>query len=100
MFFRIAQFLLDPALAEEAIGAYQLTGVPRVRSFAGNLDCYLLTPVVAGERYLACTVWESEAHAKAYESSGAAQEVAGLLRPAFIGPPELKTYERRSSILN
>ena len=96
MWFRIAQFRLNPALAAEAIRAYQHTGVPRVRAFAGNVDCYLLSPVAPGEHHLACTIWESEAHAKAYEASGAAQEVAGLIRPAFVGSPELKTYEKLS----
>ena len=92
MFVRMAQFQLDPERASAAIRQYVTQGVPRVKACVGNLDCYLLEPVVEGEAFMACTLWASEADAKAYEVSGLAQEVASLLRVAFVGAPVLKTY--------
>ena len=97
MFVRIARFKLIPEKREEALRTYHEKGVPRVRAFAGNVACYLLEPLVDGDEFLACTLWQTEEHARAYETSGAAAEVAGLIRAAFAGPPELKSYLTRSA---
>jgi heme-degrading monooxygenase HmoA len=94
----MAQFHLVPERAEEAVRIYAEQAVPKVRAFPGNVDCYLLEPLDAEDNYVACTLWESEAHAKAYEQSGAAQEIAGLIRSAFAGPPQLKTYRARDGV--
>ena len=93
MWVRIAQFRLDPCLAEEAIRRYEEQGTARVRAFEGSLGCYLLRPVAPADLHLAITFWQTEAHATAYETSGAAQEVAGLIRGAFVGPPQLRSYQ-------
>ena len=95
MWVRLARFKLKAETREQSVKVYNEQGVPRVRGFAGNVACYLLEPVTDDE-FIACTIWETEEHAKAYESSGAAREVADLLRPAFAGPPELKTYQTQS----
>jgi len=47
-----------------------------------------------GAPHLACTVWDSEASARAYEESGAAKEIAGLIRHAFAEPPRLRSYRK------
>jgi heme-degrading monooxygenase HmoA len=97
MFLRIARFKLIPGKREEAVNTYNERGVPRVRAFPGNVACYLLEPTVDGDDFLACTIWQTEEHARAYETSGAAAEVAALVRPAFAGAPELKSYRTRDS---
>ena len=95
MFVRMAHFKLLREHQPAAIDAYNRDGIPKVRAQPGNVDCYLLEPVPPAEHFVACTLWESEEHAKAYESSGVAQEVAGTVRFAFDGPPELRTYRAR-----
>ena len=92
MWVRMARFRLKPEAATEAVRAYEEHGVPRVRAFRGNAGCYLLEEIGSPAAFLACTFWKTEEDVKAYESSGVAQEVAGLLRNAFAGPPELKSY--------
>jgi heme-degrading monooxygenase HmoA len=95
MWVRMARFQLQPEKAEEAARLYAEVAAPRVRATGGNLGCYLLEPATPGDPHVACTLWESEAHAQAYEASGAAAEVAGLIRSAFAGPPELRSYRSR-----
>jgi len=96
MFLRLARFKLIPEKRDEAVSTFNEQGVPRVRAFPGNVACYLLEPLVEGDEFLACTIWQTEEQARAYETSGAAAEVAGLIRSAFAGPPELKSYRTRS----
>jgi heme-degrading monooxygenase HmoA len=95
MFVRMARFKLKAELAAAAVDAYLREGIPRVRDASGNRDCYLLEPVAAGAPYVACTLWEDEAAAQRYESSGLAAEVAGTIRSAFAEPPVLETYRAR-----
>ena len=94
MFIRIAEVSLLPALADEARRIYAGQAAARVRAALGNVDCYMLEPVDEGAPYLACTVWDSEASARAYEESGAAKEIAGLIRHAFAEPPRLRSYRK------
>ena len=96
MWVRMARFKLLPDERESAIARYASEGLPRARTFPGNVACYLLEPLVEGQEYVACTIWETEQHARDYETSGAAKEVADMLRPAFAGPPMLETYRTRS----
>lgn len=94
MFIRIAEVTLDPTLADEARRIYAERAAPRVQSARGNAGCYMLEPVDEGAPHLACTVWDSEESARAYEESGAAKEIAGLIRHAFAGPPRLRSYRK------
>jgi heme-degrading monooxygenase HmoA len=94
MFIRIAEVMLVPELADEARRIYTGEAAPRARRFDGNLGCYMLEPVDANAAHLACTVWESEQAARAYETSGAAQEVAALIRHTFAAPPRLRSYRK------
>jgi heme-degrading monooxygenase HmoA len=94
MFIRIAEVSLIPTLADEARRVYADQAAPRVRAVHGNAGCYMLEPVDEGAPHLACTVWDSEASARAYEESGAAKEIASLIRHAFAGPPRLRSYRK------
>jgi len=92
MFIRIAEVPLQPSLASEARRIYAEQAAPRALATEGCAGCYLLEPVEPSAPHLACTVWQSEAAARAYELSGAAAQVAGLIRFAFAGPPVLRSY--------
>jgi len=94
MFIRIAEVTLLPDLAAEARRIYAEQAAPRVAGFAGSAGCYILEPIEAEAPHLACTVWDSEASAKAYEASGAAKQVADLIRHAFAGAPRLRSYRK------
>lgn len=94
MFIRIAEVMLVPTVAEEARRIYAEQAAPKVQGFAGNVGCYMLEPVDSNAPHLACTVWDSEESARAYESSGAAREVAALIRHTFAAPPRLQSYRR------
>ena len=95
MFVRMATFRLLADKAEEAAQTYAQKGAPLVRQQPGNQGCFLLEPVEPGADHVACTLWATEANAQAYEQSGLAQQVANLLRPAFAGPPQLRTFRSR-----
>jgi heme-degrading monooxygenase HmoA len=91
MFIRMAKFRLKAEQREAAVRAYHQLGLPKVKASPGNVAGYLLEPV-EGDEHVAITIWNSEADAKAYEASGTAAEVAGTIRAAFAGPPELQSY--------
>jgi heme-degrading monooxygenase HmoA len=93
----MAQFRLEPEAAAEAARIYLDKGVPVVSAFPGNVGCHLLEQIGADATFMACTFWDSKKDAKAYEDSGAAQEVAGLIRHAFVGPPELRSHQSAST---
>jgi heme-degrading monooxygenase HmoA len=94
MFIRIAEVTLLPEFAEEARRIYAEQAAPRVTRVPGNAGCYMLEPLDPGAPHLACTVWDSEASAHAYEASGSAKEIAGLIRHAFASPPRLQSYRK------
>ena len=94
MFIRIAEVALLPDVAEEARRIYAEQAAPRVTGVAGNAGCYMLEPLDPDGPHLACTVWDSEASARAYETSGAAKEVASLISHAFAAPPRLRSYRK------
>ena len=91
MFVRLGSFAVKPGELETLRATYNTTCVPLVRASDGNVDCFLLEPVAAGE-IIACTMWRDEAAAVRYESSGAAQEVVAKVRQHFAGPPKLAAY--------
>jgi hypothetical protein len=44
---------------------------------------------------IACTIWETERQAIAYEAGGTAKEVVGKVKGFFAGPPTLRSYRVR-----
>jgi heme-degrading monooxygenase HmoA len=56
----------------------------------------LLEPLDAADEFVAVTIWESREAGDAYEQSGRAAEVVGLVREYFAGPPTLRSYESAS----
>ena len=83
--------------AADALRATYVTrATPLVRGVAGNLGALLLEPVAPGEPFIVMTLWETRAAGDAYEASGTAAQVVGLVREYFAGPPSLRSYESSS----
>lgn len=96
MFVRVGSFPVAAGKLEELARTYAEDCAPAVRVEAGNVDAYLLEPIDDGQPAMVCTVWEAEADARRYESSGKAQEIVAKVRSFFAGPPTLHTYKRRA----
>jgi len=96
MWVRMGSFLVKPGAHEALRSAYNQQAVPKVRAQTGNLACLLLEPESPDEPFVVITVWRDRAAAEAYEASGAAAEVVGLVRAYFAGPPTLRSYASSS----
>ncbi|HEV8549637.1 MAG TPA: antibiotic biosynthesis monooxygenase [Polyangiaceae bacterium] len=96
MWVRAGSFSVKEGSEAALRAAYNEQAIPKVRAQAGNLGCVLLEPTVPGEQHLVLTLWVDRAAADAYETSGAAAEVVGLVRAHFAGPPSLRSYESAS----
>ena len=91
MFVRLGTFAVKPGELETLRATYNTACVPLVRAAPGNVDCFLLEPVAAGD-VVACTMWRTEEDAVRYEASGDAREVVAKVRHHFAGPPKLETF--------
>jgi heme-degrading monooxygenase HmoA len=97
MWIRLGSFTVRPGQEAQLCATYNSQAVPRVRTSPGNLACLLLEPATATDgNFLACTVWATRADAEAYDSSGTAAQVVGLVRQYFAGPPVLTSYVSES----
>ena len=97
MWIRLGSFTVKPGQETQLCATYNTQAVPKVRASPGNLACLLLEPATATDgSFLACTVWAARADAEAYESSGTAAQVVGLVRQYFAGAPVLKSYVSES----
>lgn len=92
MWVRMGSFSVKPGAAESLRSTYNAEAVPKVRSQPGNLGCVLLEPEAPAEEYVVLTLWRDRAAADAYEASGVAREIVGLVRAHFAGPPTLRSY--------
>lgn len=92
MFVRVGAFKIQPGTLDALRQRYYRDCAPVVRGSAGNIDCYVLEPIDGDDPVVVCTVWRTEADAVAYEASGSAADVVGLVREFFAGPPELHSY--------
>ena len=96
MWARVGSFRIQPGEAENLRTTYNGQAVPKVRAFPGNLGCLLLEPATAADEFVVITLWNDQAAAEKYESSGAAAEVVALVRRFFAGPPTLRSYSSAS----
>jgi|SRR6187551_326252 len=96
MWVRIGTFLVKDGDAEALRATYLAQATPLVRAAPGNRGALLLEPVAPGEPFIVMTLWETRAAGDAYEASGTAAEVVGLVRQYFAGPPSLRSYESSS----
>jgi heme-degrading monooxygenase HmoA len=93
MFFRLGSFTVKAGQSLRLREVYYEQAAPKVRASAGNRGCALLEPLDETEPFVVMTVWESRAHAEAYEASGTAAEAIALVKPFFAGAPKLTAYE-------
>jgi quinol monooxygenase YgiN len=96
MWVRVGSFSVKPGSEALLRATYNEQAVPRVRAQPHNVGCLLLEPTVAGGPHLVLTLWRDRAAAEAYEASGTAAEIVGLVRGFFAGPPTLASYESAS----
>jgi heme-degrading monooxygenase HmoA len=95
MFVRQGSFEVISGKLDELRETYYRDCAPIVRAAPGNLDVYLLEPADRDGPIVACTIWETEREATAYEASGTAKEVVAKVRAFFAGPPTLRSYRIR-----
>ncbi len=93
MWVRLGWFKIKPGTADALRAAYNDAAVPKVRACVGNVACLLLEPTGIDDQYIAITIWESRAAGEAYDASGAAAQVVGLVKEYFAAPPTLRSYE-------
>jgi heme-degrading monooxygenase HmoA len=97
MFVRQGSFEVLPGTLDTLRETYNRDCAPIVRAAPGNLDVYLLEPADGAGPIIACTIWQSEEHARAYDASGTAKEVVAKVKAFFAGPPTLRSYRIRRS---
>jgi hypothetical protein len=92
----MGSFLVKAGAAEALRTTYNQQAVPKVRAQTGNLGCLLLEPEQPEEPHVVITLGRDRADADAYEGSGTAAEVVGLVRAFFAGPPTLRSFASAS----
>jgi heme-degrading monooxygenase HmoA len=92
MFVRLSEFEVKTGAMAALRERYHTMAVPLVKAASGSVDCFLLEPLDPNGTAVVCTMWETEDHATAYESSGSATAVVDLVREFFAGPPTLRSY--------
>ena len=93
MWVRVGSFAVKPGQAAALAETYNGVAVPKVRACAGSVGCLLIEPVAPDTLFTVITIWQTRAAAEAYEASGTAAEVVGLVKGFFAGPPTLRAYE-------
>lgn len=92
MFVRLGSFDVVPGQLNALRATYNRDCVPIVRNAPGNVDVYLLEPADAVGQVVACTIWQTEEAAAAYDASGTAKDVVAKVKQFFAGPPTLRSY--------
>jgi heme-degrading monooxygenase HmoA len=91
MFVRLTHFSLAPEKAAEIKNVYHEEVAPVIHQQPGIIDVMLLEPA-EGDEFISCTIWNSEADIKAFESSPSYPDVFGRIRAAAAKPPMQKYY--------
>jgi heme-degrading monooxygenase HmoA len=92
MWFRLGTFAVKDGQGAALVETYNTRAAPKVRASPGNRGCAILEPATPGAPFVVITVWENRAAGEAYEASGTAAEVVGMVRAYFAGPPTLQSY--------
>jgi heme-degrading monooxygenase HmoA len=95
MFVRQGSFEVLPGKLDALRETYARECVPLVLAAPGNLDVYLLEPADGQGAVIACTIWQTEEQARAYDASGTAREVVAKVQGFFAGPPALRSFHLR-----
>ena len=92
MYARVIQFPLKPERITEAIDYFQNSVGPALKELDGFKNSRMLTNP-STNKGLMVTLWESEAHRQAAETSGFLQGVLKKMGDYFAGPPTIDYYE-------
>jgi heme-degrading monooxygenase HmoA len=92
MHARVTTVQLRPDAVDASIGIYQQEILPIIQAQPGFQRVYLLTDRATGNG-VSITVWNSEADAQAYESSGTYRQLVAKLAANFAASPTLATYD-------
>ena len=92
MHARVTTVQLRPDTLDASIGLYQQETVPVITSQPGYQGVYLFTDQVTGNG-VSIMLWNSEAEAQAYETSGIYRQLVAKLASNFAAPPTLATYD-------
>lgn len=92
MYARVIQFPLKSESIGEAVDYFRDSVGPALKKFDGFKNGRILTNP-ATNRGLMVTLWESEAHRQAAESSGFLQDVLKQMSRYFAGQPTVDYYE-------
>jgi quinol monooxygenase YgiN len=82
----------QPDKVDEAIRIYQDFVVPAVKQQPGFRSMYLVVDRASGTG-MAIAIWENEAAARAFETSGILQADAAKFAAVSAGPPVREVYE-------
>ena len=93
MLVRLTYLNALPERVEDIKKIYYGEIVPAVKKQPGCLDVMLLEPVNVAEEFISCTMWQTQADAEAYESSGTYQEMLDKVKGLLSKVPVLKSYE-------
>ena len=92
MYARVIQFPLKPESVTEAVDYFQNSVGPALKELDGFKNSRMLTNP-STNKGLMVTIWESEAHRQAAETSGFLQGVLKQMGAYFAGPPTIDYYE-------
>ncbi|GAB3997584.1 hypothetical protein GCM10028807_42970 [Spirosoma daeguense] len=92
MFARVIQFPMHPESITEAVAYFKDSVGPELKKIEGFKNGRILTNPETSKG-LMVTIWETEAHRKAAETSGFLQGVLKQMGSYFAGPPTVDYYE-------
>jgi heme-degrading monooxygenase HmoA len=92
MHARVTTVQLRPDKVDDSIALYQQEILPVITAQPGYQGVYLFTDRATGNG-VSITLWNSEAEAQAYETSGTYRQLVAKLAPNFAAPPTLATYD-------
>lgn len=92
MYARVIQFPLKPESITDAVDYFQNSVGPALKELDGFKNSRMLTNP-STNKGLMVTIWESEAHRQAAETSGFLQGVLKQMGAYFAGPSTTDYYE-------
>ncbi len=99
MYARVIQFPLKAESIAEAVEYFRESVGPALKELDGFKNSRMLTNSSTNNG-LMVTIWESEAHRQAAETSGFLREVLKQMGTYFAGPPTIDYYEVNVQVAN
>ena len=99
MYARVIQFPLKPEGIAKAVDYFQTSVGPALKEIDGFQNSRMLTNTDTNKG-LMVTIWESETHRQAAETSGFLQGILKEMGAYFAGPPIIDYYEVNVQVTN